>query len=480
MLVPFLRDSAIYTFPAIISRGLSFFLIPVYTQVLAPSDFGALDMLLIFGNLVNLTVALEVSQGVARYAPAEKEARAKTLYASSALWFTVFCYALFLVLSMYYAPVLSVWIIGRAGFDAVVRIGMVYITINGIFYLVQNQFRWELRSAQYATVSLLVAVVTAAFAVSLTYFLHWGLKGFLYGLIAGPLVGCLYGLYHLRDLFRFCFSSGHLKDLLAFSAPLVPSGIAVFITIYIDRFMINHFMTLNDVGLYGVGMRIASIVGFCLVGFRGALTPLIYKHYKETNTPWQLERIFRYFLAFALTVFAGVSVFSPEIMAIMTTPTYYAAAPVIIYLVPGILLSNMYIFAPGIAIAKKNMLTLWINVGGALANTILNYLFIPVFGISGAAGATLLGYMGVFGAHMFFSQRLYPVPHDWRRIAVAAGGITCLTIAGLHISWPSIVGIPLKAAIVCLGGVYLVTLGIVPKNEIQDALFFCRQRFIKP
>ena len=39
--------------------------------------------------------------------------------------------------------------------------------------------------------------------------------------------------------------------MLRFSLPLVPSGIAVFVTLYIDRLMIAHFMTVADVGLFG-------------------------------------------------------------------------------------------------------------------------------------------------------------------------------------------------------------------------------------
>ena len=89
MIRPLFRDSVIYTVPTVISQGLAFFLIPLYTRVLSPADYGTLDMLMVSGNFVRLTVALEVSQGVARYYLDEKDHNRQVLYASTAFWFTL-------------------------------------------------------------------------------------------------------------------------------------------------------------------------------------------------------------------------------------------------------------------------------------------------------------------------------------------------------------------------------------------------------
>ena len=165
MIQAFFRDSVLYSIPILISRGLFIFLIPLYTRVLSPTDFGALDMLMAFGAIVNLTVAMEVSQGVARYYADEREVDRKIIYASTAFWFTLLCYSLFLSLSLHFSEVLSRLVLGVEGLESVFRIGMFFLWLNGLFYLIQNQFRWELRSRDFAMVSLLVTVTTAALAV---------------------------------------------------------------------------------------------------------------------------------------------------------------------------------------------------------------------------------------------------------------------------------------------------------------------------
>jgi O-antigen/teichoic acid export membrane protein len=261
MLKNFLRDTAIYAIPSFISRGLGFILIPLYTRVLAPADYGTLDLLTVFGSLVSLTVALEISQGVARYYTGENNPNTKIEYASTAFWFAVFCYTLFVIAAFTFSKELSAMVIGRQGMEMYFRLASVYIGLNGVFYLIQSQFRWELRSKNFAAASIIVSLITAGLAILFTYVFGWGLAGVLSGMASGVLAGCVYGLWNLGYTFQFRFHWMRLKEMLSFSAPLVPSGIAVFVNNYIDRVMINHYLSLNEVGLYGIGFRLAGVIG---------------------------------------------------------------------------------------------------------------------------------------------------------------------------------------------------------------------------
>ncbi|MCD4743367.1 MAG: flippase [Desulfobacteraceae bacterium] len=467
MIRSLIRDSAIYTIPAVFSRGLSFFLIPLYTRVLTPADYGTLDLLIIFGNIVNLTIALEVSQGLARYYSDANDETDKMLYASTALWFTISCYTVFLALAWIFSSSLSNIIMGQKGFDTIFKIAIVYIFINGLFYLIQNQFRWELRSKNYVMVSLFVTFVTVCLTVIFIYFLKWGLEGFLYGMISGPLAGSLMSLYFLRKSFRFRFHSTRLKAMLLFSIPLVPSGIAVFFNNYIDRLMINHYMSFTDLGLYGIGFRIASIVGIVMVGFQGALTPLIYKHYQDNKTPIELSILFRLFLSFVLILYLGISLFSHEILWIMTTPDYYSASEIVMFLTPAILLSNMYIFAPGIDIEKKTYLILWITMCSAILNIALNFILIPLYGLSGAAVATLISRCIFFITYMILSQKFYYVPHNWKQLYGFVAGIILLILCYNKINIDITNNFLLKVGVLFLALLFLVATGLLKRDEIK-------------
>lgn len=477
MIRRFFRDSAIYTIPSILSYGISFFLIPLYTRVLTPTDYGALDMITVFGSLVALTVALEVSQAVARFYQDERTTEGKKVLASTALWFTILMFTAFLIMALAFAPELSLIVIGAPGFDDVFRLGTVFIWVNGLFYLLKNQLRFELRSKAYSSISIVHSLTTAGASVLLAYAFQFGIYGFLAGMIIGTAAGTLLGFYHLKTTFQLHFDLRKLKTMLAFSIPLVPSSIAVFVSMYIDRLMINYYLSLEEVGLYGIGYRLASVSTLVLVGFQMALTPLVYKHYQEPETPQQLATIFRSFLAIVIVIFLVLSLFADVALWVLTTPAYYAAGQVVVFLVPAILLSQMYIFAPGIGIAKKTHLFVWINIGGAILNVFFNWMLIPQVGYVGAGIATLIGYACVFGAHMYCSQKLYYVPHNWGAIAGVVLTAAALVTIGLHIHLGLYIDLLIRGCLILLmPGVFLF-FGILHWGEIVHVRDFLPARW---
>lgn len=469
MLRAFFKDSVIYAIPSLVSRGLALILLPLYTRVLSPVDYGSLDLLVVFAGLLNLTVSLEVSQGVARFYAGEQDPAVKVAYSSSAFWFTVACYGLATIPMLVWAEPLAAWVMGQAGMTNAFRIGVAYILFNGLFYLIQNQLRWELRSAHYAIVSLTMSLITAAVSIWLGYGLRWGLNGLLIGMAIGSLAGCVLGLWWLRSSFRFAFDWARLREMLSFSAPLVVSGLAIWAGMYVDRLMINHLLTLEDVGIYGLGFRVASIATLAMIGFQSALTPLVYTHHREAGTPGQLARIFRVFFFCACIIFMLLALFAPDIVRLLAAPSFFGGVGLVVYLVPAMLLANMYVFAPGIGIAKKTHLLIWINIFGAVLNAVLNYFLIPLLGIAGAGWATLASCAVVFGLHMAFSQRLYPVPHRWIAIAIAAmaagalaAGVPQLALAG-GVRWVA------NALAVVAFAALAMALGLVRVSELRQA-----------
>jgi O-antigen/teichoic acid export membrane protein len=463
----FFKDSMLYGAAGILSRGISLLLVPLYTRVLSPGDYGSLDMLLAFGALVNFTVALEVTQGVARFYPEAATREEKGSVASTALWFTLATYTAFWAAGAAAAPALGGLLLDAPQRDGLVQVALAAIWAGGLFYFAQNQLRWEMQAARSAAVSLLMSVATAAVSVVLVVVVKLGVAGLLWGQFAGALLGAAAGLYLTRASYRFGFSRARLATLLRFSVPLVPSSIAVFVAMYVDRFAIKELMTLRDVGLFGVGYRIASLAGLLMLGFQGALTPLVFSHYREPETPGRLAQLFRYFVAFALMVVVGLSLFAPELLWVFTTPEYAGGARVVPLLAPAIVLSGMYIFAPGLGIAKRTGGIALITIGGAVLNTALNFVLVPWLGIAGAALGSLLSALFVFTTYMVSSQRLYPVPHRWPRIAAAVAGAVAVLALAPHLRLGLVAGLAAKAGLMAAAALLMVAAGLVEPRELR-------------
>jgi O-antigen/teichoic acid export membrane protein len=258
-----------------------------------------------------------------------------------------------------------------------------------------------------------------------------GIAGVLLGTLTGVVAAGIPAWYLTRGMFAFTFSRSRCIQLLKFSLPLVPSSVAVILTAQISRLSIDHFLTRDAVGIYGIAARIGSMITLVMTGFQNALAPLVFARHAEKDTPGDLAKIFRIFAVAALAGTAGFILFSREVLHVMTTPDYAGALPAVMILAPSALLAQMYVFAPGAWIAKRTWWITGVNVCAAVLSVGLNWTLIPVAGLQGAAWASLASALVSFALNMLISQRLYPVPHHWGRMAVAFGGTALCVACGL-------------------------------------------------
>jgi O-antigen/teichoic acid export membrane protein len=477
MLKQFLKDGAVYGLSSFVSRGIGLILLPVYTRALTPDEYGIVDMLHVVRAFVVMTVALEVGQGLVRFLPDASSEREKRELVSSATWFAVGMYGLFGVVAVIGARPLSVWLLGSAGAVGAFRLAVCYIVLAGLGALAQNQLRFDLKPRAYAVSAIANLAVVALTTMVFLIVAGMRVEGVFLALIAGSAVGLAASVYAARERYALVFSWQRCREMLSFSAPLVPSGAATFVSNFIDRVAIRQLMTVRDVGLYGVGFRFASATSLLMVGLQMALIPLIYHRYTEASTPREIARIFRLVMVILTPLVMALGVFAPELIATVTTRDYLPAAGVVPLLAASVVLSQFWIFAPGLGLRKRTRTIALLNVAAALVNTGLNYLFIPLWGIMGAAVATLAGSAFTAAGYFVLGARHYPVPHRWLRISVATG----FGVAGLVVSAVLWGGTPAASPLVwlektalCVVALLLVMAALVDPQEIYRV----RSRFV--
>src|SRR5262245_36409274 len=179
------KESLIYAASSALSRGISLLLVPFYTRVLAPADYGMIDILAVIGTLVNIVIVMEISQGVARFFPAAHDQRERIGYAATALWFTVATYSGFFLVAAAFLSSLSAWLLESDQRWPVLLVAITAMWTGGVFYLLQNQMRWQSQAAHYAIVSIIATVVTASVSLVLIFKYDFGVGGVFWGSVAG-------------------------------------------------------------------------------------------------------------------------------------------------------------------------------------------------------------------------------------------------------------------------------------------------------
>ena len=170
-----------------------------------------------------------------------------------------------------------------------------------------------------------------------------------------------------------------------------------------------------------------------------------------------------------MMILVGLSLYSEEILLILTTKEFsdgFIVVPLLI--LSAVLASIAAYFTYGIQIEKKSSYRLAINIVTLIINCVLNYLLIPQYGIIGAASATCTSYAFLAIAGMMISQRLYYVAYRWFRILSAI--LLSTLVSGLVIFFDVPVSLLYMFLKMCIAMVLVVILVWLLDIRIRDII----------
>ena len=426
MIKRFIKDTGIYGLSNILSKGISIILVPFYTRVLTPDDYGIIDILAVFYAIVAVTVPLEITQAVAIFLSddnysenGDRYTNNKIIVSSTAFFLTLFCFSFFLILSLIFSGPVALILLDDNSKVNIYQVASIHMFLTGLFYFVQNQLRWLLRPVKVAIVSITYTILSIALTIYFILISNFGVIGVFWAYVISAFIGFILGFYYSRDCYKFVFSFRKLKDMLKFSYPLVPSSVGVFFLNYTQRIIIKGIMTLGDLGLFGIASRLSSFINLAFQSIQGALIPLIYQRYKEKTTPESLRKMFNYLSFILFSCFIAISFFAKEIMILLTTPVFYSAYILVPFLFISEIFEGMKSFAVGLAIKKKTKTIALINLIGGTFTVGLSFLLIYLWGLLGAAIAISIKSISLFILQMIYSQKEYHVSYDFKKIVIA-------------------------------------------------------------
>ncbi len=416
----FLKDSMIYTIGTFLSKGIAFFLLPFYTRIFTPEDYGILDFIAISISILSLVFSCQMDQGVARFLITSKSIQSKKSYATVGFLHYLIFFGLVSLLIIIFRNVIAIYFLNRPDLSALVGLSGVFMFTEMIYSFFQNQLKWEFKSKHYSMIVCLRVLLHTSLVLFLAGVMHLKLYGVYIGYIIGNLI-LLAPLYYFthQSLDIRVTSLKRWKQMLFFSMPLIFSSLAITLFQYCDRFFIQRLISLSELGIYSVGVKIASVTLLLFNGFTLAFGPYVFQNFKRPEAKDNIRKIFNIIFIISGFIILGLSCFSTEILMLLTTQSFYAAHSVIPLIVSSNVLYYLGVdFSVGIALAKKNYYYIYINTIGILINMALNIAWIPRFGIVGAASATFVSLIIVTVASIYLSQRLYPISYDFKKVLI--------------------------------------------------------------
>jgi O-antigen/teichoic acid export membrane protein len=317
-------------------------------------------------------------------------------------------------------------------------------------------------------------IITVVATILLVAVWHKGAVGVLVGNATGTLAVFFVLLGYRRFQLGLEFNRPLFRQMQRFGLPLVPSGIALWVIDLSDRFFLVHMKGLEENGLYSVGVRISTALLLVLIALRTAWPAFAYSIKSDDEAKSTYAFVLTYVMYACCWLSVTLSLLAPWIVRLLTTPKFYRASEVVPLLVFGATSFIAFnVMSIGIGRAKKTQFNWVITGGAALVNVGLNFVLIPPYGMIGAAVSTLVAYLVMFFGMTIRAQQVFPVPYQWKRIALAAGAAVGLTVLGKSLD------VPLWGAVL-LSAVYplvLLPLGFylpVERRRLRGLVFSAR------
>ena len=241
-----------------------------------------------------------------------------------------------------------------------------------------------------------------------------------------------------------------------FGLPLVPSALLLWVTNFSDRFFLVKLTDTSEVGLYSVGVRIASAMVLLLTAFRTAWPAFAYSIKSDDEAKQTYAWVLTYLVVICTWIATALTLLSPWLVAWLTAPQFASASRVVGPLsFAAVAFGGYIVLAIGIGRARRTQFN-WVITGfAAVVNIALNLTLIPPYGMMGAAIATVAAYTVMFVGMAWWAQRIFHVPYQWRRVATAAAAGVALAVAGKLIGG----GLPLAIGLIVAYPLVLLPLG---------------------
>ncbi|MGV6861818.1 MAG: lipopolysaccharide biosynthesis protein [Putridiphycobacter sp.] len=412
MLKDLLKEGGLYTLANLLTKGVSLMLIPFYTAYFTPAEYGLYDILTVFGVFVGNIFSLQLNQGLARFVaePTFTEQK-KIQFASTGFIGFLIPMTIFLIIAIVFS---NQFISFLSPNQILKRNTFIYailtIYLNNIFYFLNVYLRFTRKVKIVSLLSFLHAIFGILLLMYFVFNQDSGMNSFfLPYLIIVPIL-ILTQLVILKEKLKFEFSNSAYNQLIKYSVPLIGGALALVTMNLTDRIFINEMRGENELGVYGIGIKFASIIGIVVAGFSTALGPLVYEKHNQQSTRDQLGELFKLFIGIGVGGAFVISLFSQELVNLFTTYSYHEAGNVLPIMIFTTLFSGFLMFSPGLQIKKKTKVISLLTLVFAVLNILLNYILIPKFHLYGAAIATLVS-TALYGfIYLRLSIKVYPYP----------------------------------------------------------------------
>lgn len=455
-------QTAIYGLSSILGRILGYLLVPLYTRVFLPGEYGNVNVFYSYIAFLMVVLTYGMETAFFRFNESEDDKEKVfftgmiSLIASSLVFLffaTVFAQPIAILIDYASHPEYVVWFAWILALDALTRIPFA-------------RLRAQKKAALFAGINLtgiavnfglnLFFILLCPFClkheswhavndfIRLFYRQDWGIEYiFISNLIASGVTLVLLIPQFLE--LRWKPDIKLLKRMLIYALPLLFAGMAGIVNETFDRLLLRYLLPKDiaaaQVGIYSACYKISILMTIFIQAYRYAAEPFFFEQAKEKDAKQSYARIMDYFIIIVSLIFLVTMVYLDDfILRYLIGKEYREGKGVIpILMMANLFLGVYYNLAIWYKLTSKTIWGAWLSAIGAVITLALNFWWIPlgadhlIHGYLGSAWATLICYGAMMALSYIIGQQFFPVKYNLRKFFGYLGFAVLLYTISLYI-----------------------------------------------
>ena len=381
------------------SKILSFLLIPLYTSILSTEEYGIYDIIVTTVTLLTPFLTLVVSEAVLRFA-IDNDYDNRYVF-TIGITLVILGSGILILLSPIFSLISSI---------AQYRIWII------IFFFVMNlhtvliQFLKGINKVmQYSIMGVISTITTLSLNFYFLVIRNFGIFGYLLATTMSHLFVSVIIIIR-NKLWIYVVNPISIprriyKEMLRFSVPMIPNSISWWVSDSSDKYAILWFLSSAEVGLYSIAYKIPTLLTMVMSLFVSAFQISIFDEFKKKGGNIFFETVYTSVMM-VLLLAASVLIFASKYLAVILKKNcFYSAWMVGCILIFAFVFNSLSSLIGTIYTAEKNTSILFYStLVAACVNILLNIIFIPGYGLYGAAFATLVSYICVWLIRSLFAR----------------------------------------------------------------------------
>lgn len=427
------KQTAIYGLATVVPRMFSFFLVPLYTELLPKAEYGQVNIIFAYLIFFNVILAYGMETSFFRFYNTEDDKKTVVETSTVSIFWTTLLF-------------LAVVLLFRTSVSEFLDIDVQYITyviwilaLDALVIIPFSKLRARQKPMFYAAIKIGNVAVNLGLNlffliylpeiakenpdsfISSLYFEDFQVGYIFVSNIVASLLTLLVLLPNYLHV-KWHFDFQLWKKMMRYGFPIMIAGIAFAINDQFDKILLKYLLppatAEEQVGIYSACYKL----GLFMVLFRTAYTlgiePFFFSHASNENATQTYATITKYFVIFGSLMTLAVIVFADVLKLIMIRDSSFWDA---MGVVPLIILANFFLgiytnLSVWYKLTNQTHIGAYISIVGAIITLALNYLLIPSIGYYGSAIATIAAYGSMMLISYTLGNKYYPIPYDKKKI----------------------------------------------------------------